>query len=363
MPRFPDEDLLRALAAGLPLIDVRAPVEFARGSIPGATNLPLLDDEQRAQIGTVYKQEGSEAAVALGHRLISSDVREVRIAAWKSFAAAHPQAWIYCFRGGLRSQSVRQTLKEQGFDLPLIEGGYKRVRQLLLTTTDAVATNQCFRVVSGYTGTRKTELLHSIRKLRPVCDLESLANHKGSAFGIHQKRPQPAQADFENRLAIEFMRTQDQGPIAIEDESRMIGYNVLPQKLFDKMQTEPVYLVEASRADRAAYLVKSYLLENLGYGKNEDPERLRQPIFEGLSLIRRRLGGLEFSNLVLLFEAAVTEHRRTNLIESHHAWVERLLKVYYDPFYQFHLSKIEPRIQVRGSFTEVREALLSGKAD
>src|SRR5262245_14688215 len=129
-----DAEIFELLLSGTPLIDVRAPIEFQRGSIPGSLNLPLLENEERAAVGITYKTEGPEAAVALGHRLVSGDLREKRIAAWVSFARENPKAWIYCFRGGMRSQLTQGALREVGVGLPIVAGGYKRMRNLLAST-------------------------------------------------------------------------------------------------------------------------------------------------------------------------------------------------------------------------------------
>jgi tRNA 2-selenouridine synthase len=117
-----------------PLIDVRAPVEFATGSLPNSVNLPILNDEERALIGTTYKTQGRETAIQLGHQLISGDVKEQRLQAWRSYIDLHPHAVIYCFRGGLRSQITQQWLKEAGIQRPLITGGYKAVRSFIIET-------------------------------------------------------------------------------------------------------------------------------------------------------------------------------------------------------------------------------------
>ena len=357
MPDVSDQEILNWLVSKRPLIDVRAPIEFTQGCVPGAINLPLLDDSERAQIGTVYKQKGNEAAVALGHQLISGETREMRIAAWKDFAVRNPSAALYCFRGGLRSQSVQRALREHGIEIPLINGGYKRVRQILMALTESISQSNSFHVISGYTGTRKTLLLGSLRGTRSVCDLEELACHKGSAFGSHSRNPQPSQADFENRLALELYRGAGEAPILVEDESRMIGYNVLPLQFYLKMQTSPVYLVEATIEDRAQYLTEQYLRENIGANTETDPEALREPVLAKLQLIRRRLGGLEYSNLVRMFEAALVDHRRVGEIDAHFGWVGRLLKIYYDPLYQYHLAKIGDRVVARGSFSEIQACL------
>ncbi|HBM45267.1 MAG TPA: tRNA 2-selenouridine(34) synthase MnmH, partial [Halomonas sp.] len=116
---------LKVIASNTPLIDVRAPVEFAQGSLPGAVNLPLMVDEERHQVGIAYKQQGQQAAIALGERLVSGEIKQARVAAWQAYLAQHPDASIYCFRGGLRSQIAQQWLVDAGLHRPRIEGGWK----------------------------------------------------------------------------------------------------------------------------------------------------------------------------------------------------------------------------------------------
>ena len=136
-----------------PMMDMRAPVEFARGAFPSAINLPLMNDLERQKVGTCYKQHGQQAAIALGHQLVSGHTKDERLAAWAAFARAHPEGYLYCFRGGLRSQIVQQWLKEEaGIHYPKVVGGYKAMRNFLLQTTQG-AVNECsFVLVGGLTG-------------------------------------------------------------------------------------------------------------------------------------------------------------------------------------------------------------------
>ena len=163
------------------MMDVRAPIEFAQGAFPGVVNLPLMNDEERQKVGTCYKQRGQEAAITLGHSLVSGEIKNGRIAAWAAFAKVHPHGVLYCFRGGLRSQITQQWLQsEAGIAYPRVIGGYKAMRTFLLETTQAAAQECDFTVLSGSTGTGKTEL---IAQLHHGIDLEGHANHRGSSFG------------------------------------------------------------------------------------------------------------------------------------------------------------------------------------
>ncbi|MDC6679308.1 rhodanese-like domain-containing protein, partial [Leclercia adecarboxylata] len=132
------------------LIDVRAPVEFAQGALPGAVNLPLMNDEERHQVGIAYKQQGQAAAIALGERLVSGDIKQARINAWQAYLTEHPDALIYCFRGGLRSQIAQQWLDETGASRPRLQGGWKAMRQALCARIESAAL-QPMLVVAGLT--------------------------------------------------------------------------------------------------------------------------------------------------------------------------------------------------------------------
>src|SRR5690554_3246183 len=183
----------------VPMMDMRAPVEFARGDFPTAVSLPLMTGIERQKVGTCYKNRGQQAAIELGHQLVSGATREQRIEAWAAFAQANPDGYLYCFRGGLRSQIVQQWLKsEAGIDYPRVVGGYKAMRTFLLETAQQAVTQCDFVLVGGLTGTGKTEV---IDQLNNSLDLEGHANHRGSSFGKHATE-QPTQIDFENRLAI-----------------------------------------------------------------------------------------------------------------------------------------------------------------
>ena len=133
MPERPDTDDYRALfLSPVPMMDMRAPAEFVRGAFPSALSLPLMSDEERAQVGICYKRQGQAAAIELGHQLVSGELKARRLAQWAAFARQHPQGYLYCFRGGLRSHTAQRWLREARIDDPLITGGYKAMRRFLL---------------------------------------------------------------------------------------------------------------------------------------------------------------------------------------------------------------------------------------
>ena len=204
--RVDTEDLRQVFLSGAPMMDMRSPVEFDKGAFPTAVNLPLMSDEERRKVGTLYKIQGQAAAIELGHFLVSGEVKENRLKAWCDFARSNPDGYLYCFRGGLRSQTVQTWLKEAGVDYPLIKGGYKALRRFLIDETDRIATQGDFLIIGGRTGSGKTLLVHD---LPTAVDLEGLANHKGSSFGRPVDDTQPTQIAFENALGVDLLRRNE----------------------------------------------------------------------------------------------------------------------------------------------------------
>lgn len=352
-----------------PIIDVRAHVEFAQGSVPGSFNLPLLNDDERAVIGTTYKVDGPAAAVALGHSLISGAVKEQRLLAWTSFLHQHPDAAIMCFRGGQRSHLVQAELQKAGFEQPLIEGGFKRLRGLLLERLLHAAETLPLRVISGFTGAGKTEVMrahHASGQVR-FLDLEKAARHRGSSFGVWPEG-QPAPAAFESDLGLSaslFLQSLDasENPIWIEDESRSIGKLVLPLRLFTAMAEAPMFILERPRDERARRLTFEYLSENYGFKDGIAPSETKAlqcelDIRRAVTNIERRLGGQETKTILAMADEAGRAFRQDGSFSNHWAWVERLLEKYYDPSYENHLGRITDRVVGRGPVEEFNSLVL-----
>ena len=338
--RSDSSDYAALFLADTPLLDTRAPLEFARGAFPGATNLPLMSDGERAAVGTCYKQQGQQAAMALGHELVAGGVREARIDAWQRFAEAHPSGYLYCFRGGLRSQIVQQWLAERGVIYPRVSGGYKAMRRFLIDTLQARSVTTPLVLVAGATGTGKTML---IRQLPRSIDLEGLAQHRGSAFG-RLLDEQPTQIDFENALAISLLRlTQRPGPVFLEDEGHLIGRVALPAALRERMARAPLLVLEYPLDERIDVVIDDYIVD-LGrrfaerFGE-EGPSRHRARLLEDLGRTRKRLGGERHAAVAALLEAAFDEQARSGSIDAHRAWIRRLLEDYYDPMYAYQLGR------------------------
>ena len=358
-------DLRSAFVECPTLIDVRAPVEFAQGALPGAVNLPVLDDVQRAAVGVEYKTRGAEAAVALGRSLVSGDDLERKMASWiAATAASNKQSLsIYCFRGGLRSQSVAAALRAVGVEVSTLEGGYKRARRALLETLERAGEGDRFAVITGFTGSRKTELIQEIaRGGGRAVDLEGRADHRGSAFG-GLRGPQRSQASFENAVAVDLLRVEARrapGPIALEDESRRIGRLDVPAPIFRALSSAPLYAIESAREERARHIIQVYLADYaLEAGADSAFASLRDDVTRALFAIERRLGGAETRELARMAHEAIAAHARSGNATVHLAWTERLLGSYYDPLYASHLAAAESRIVVRGDYAEIKAALAS----
>lgn len=358
-----DTDNYRALfLEDVPMMDARAPVEFAKGAFPGVVNLPLMNDLERQKVGTCYKQHGQQAAIELGHQLVTGKVKAERIQAWIDFTRANPDGYIYCFRGGLRSLLVQQWLKtEAGIDYPRVIGGYKAMRHFLLETVEQAAEKDNFILVGGMTGTGKTEVL---ARLNDGVDLEGIANHRGSSFG-KRATPQPAQIDFENALAIRLLKMQAAGArqFVLEDEARLVGRCSIPLPLFQGMQRYPLVWLEDSVEGRVTRILKDYVIDlcsefvvELGdqqEGFNAFAERLRQ----SLANISKRLGGEGYKRLAEIMDQALAEQAGTGSVELHREWIEALLREYYDPMYAYQRQNKASRIEFAGEQDAVVEFL------
>jgi tRNA 2-selenouridine synthase len=350
----------------VPMMDARAPVEFSKGAFPGVINLPLMNDLERQQVGTCYKQQGQDAAIKLGHQLVNGAVKAERVAAWTAFAQANPEGYLYCFRGGLRSQIVQQWLKEEaGIEYPRVIGGYKAMRSFLLETTEQALAQCDFVIVGGLTGTGKTEVL---AQLDNALDLEGHANHRGSSFG-KRVSPQPAQIDFENRLAIDILkkRAVGQQQFVLEDESRMVGSCTVPLGLHQGMQGYPLIWLEDSLEGRVTRILADYVTNLCAefvavHGVEQGFALFAERLQQSLSNILKRLGGERYQRLAASLTAALAEQRRSADVQLHREWIEGLLSEYYDPMYAFQRDSKSQRIEFSGDQAAVLEYLQQRQA-
>lgn len=372
--RRPDTDDYEALfLTDTPMFDTRAPIEFKKGSFPHVKSLPLMTDIERAKVGTSYKRDGQEAAIKLGHRLVSGKTKDERMALWLDFAKQNPNGYLYCFRGGLRSHTTQAWLAEAGCDYPLVKGGYKAMRRFLIDRLDNICDysadserSEKFYIVAGQTGAAKTDLL---LKFGNAIDLEGLANHRGSAFG-KRAAGQPSQIDFENALSIHFLRQHHKSPntpILLEDESHLIGRCALPQKLRSAMHKSPIVVVEADLETRVEHSFRNYILQKLAEWEAfcaADTSHENQVAFElfaqelrkSMFNIRKRLGGVRHQELTIMLDNALAAHEAGDN-SLHKDWIRVLLNEYYDPQYDYLLEKRKERIVFRGNAAEVEAYL------
>ncbi|MFT4815624.1 MAG: tRNA 2-selenouridine synthase [Pseudohongiellaceae bacterium] len=338
----------------LPLIDVRAPLEFKHGAFPNATNLPLLFDTERHEIGKKYKNAGKDAAINLGNELVSGESKEQRLGNWQKFLQVNPSAVVYCFRGGLRSQTVQQWLVDLEIEVRLVEGGYKALRRYLIDTIKTAGLSSKFMIIGGKTGSAKTHLLNS---LNFSIDLEGLANHRGSAFG-KRIQGQPSQIDFENQLAIALLKLpfKNVQQLFLEDESRSIGSISIPKEFHDKMTASPIAMLEESMEARVETIYKDYIYSNFQDFQIDDADAAQENfsvfLLGSLERIQRRLGAVKHAALNATMEQALSHNDPGESEALHRHWIERLLSEYYDPMYEYQMNKKLDRVIYRGSREE-----------
>jgi len=346
------EDFRRLFLEDTPLLDVRAPVEFHKGSLPLAENHPIINDEERHRIGTRYKEMGQDEAMALGYDLVSGDTKHRRIDAWKHFATQHPDGVLFCWRGGMRSKLAQQALyEESGILYPRIKGGYKALRHFLINELEISTESISYLRIGGRTGVGKTLFLNTLSN---SIDLEGIASHRGSAFGP-RAIPQPSQADFENALSIALLkyRAASHAPLAVEDESRNIGAVTIPENLFKKLRQSPLLLLEASREERVEISFKEYVVDTLEeyqryYGKERGYSLWSDYLLGSLDKIKRRLGGERHAAFRTMLERAIDVYQASADDALFKELIAELLFNYYDPMYDYQISKNEGLIAFRG---------------
>jgi len=343
-----------------PLLDVRAPVEFNQGAFPFTENVPLMNDQERTDIGIRYKNAGQEEAIELGHELVQGDIKDERVNHWADFFQQHPEGVLYCFRGGMRSKISQQWIYEKtGIIYPRVKGGYKAMRRFLIDELETSIQRIEPIILSGRTGIGKTIFL---KKIKQQIDLEGLFHHRGSVFGKHVT-PQPSQIDIENNLSIELLKHLNQGhtKIVLEDEGSNIGSRRLPESLVKKMKQSPIALLEASIDERIDITFQEYIIESLAehqsyYGEDLGFTRWAEQLIDSIDKIQRRLGGLRHKELKALLNNAIQQQIAGNT-EYHKEWIKVLLVDYYDPMYDYQLSKKQERVIFKGSQCEVSDYL------
>jgi tRNA 2-selenouridine synthase len=355
--REDSSDYRQLFLEDIPLMDVRAPVEFDHGAFPMATNLPLLDDQQREQIGIRYKHAGQEEAIRLGLKLATPDIREQRLLQWLGFTQANPEGYLYCFRGGLRSRTTQQWMCEAGVDYPLVRGGYKAMRRFLIDELEQSSREVNLICVGGLTGVGKTRVL---RKIRHHIDFEGLANHRGSAFGRDAIDRQPTVIDWENRVSIEFIKHREYFPgvpVFVEDEGRRIGRIAMPEYLFDALSKAPRAILQVDIDARIKLIGEDYILHNWPvyrrvYGDDAERE-FSSFVLDNLARIQKRLGGDRYRRVRQCFENALRELFLNGQVEYFYDGIRTLLEEYYDPMYRYQIESKQPRIIFEGPEAEL----------
>jgi tRNA 2-selenouridine synthase len=316
------------LSFRFPVLDVRSEGEFEHAHIPGAYNLSLFNNEERKDVGTIYKQKSREAAIKKGLDYFGPKMSSMIVAAEEIVAKQeHVQktVLVHCWRGGMRSAGVAWLLDLYGFKVYTAIGGYKAFRNWVL---EGFSKPHRLQILGGYTGSGKTELVHGLENRGAVViDLEGIAGHKGSAFGNIGLPKQPSQEMFENRLATLLHKKEMEHPkstIWLEDESQRIGTVNIPIPFWNQMRSSPVTFLDIDFNKRLDYLVKNY-------GKLNQ-EELRDAILR----IQKRLGGLETKTAV----AALDEG---NL----HACFSILLKYYDKHYYKGLNNRPDPKPAIK----------------
>ena len=360
------DDLQTLCLSDIPLIDTRSPSEFAKGSLPTATNLPLMNDEERAAVGLCYQQQGQDAAVQLGHELVTASKKAERVALWKRFAEHNPHGALFCFRGGLRSSITQQWLAEIGIDYPRIRGGYKALRRWLIAQSDDTFESSHIILLGGRTGVAKTRALNEGKDGDPLpgsVDLEGLANHRGSAFGKRTSE-QPTQIGFELALGVALVkhRSQHHPHLILEDEGRLIGRCALPLSLQAARQQADWVRLEASLDDRIQHSYENYILSNLDELNVNDSANgfnaFAAGLLDALDRIQKRLGGQRYQTLKGIMTDAIERHRRGDP-EQHKHWIALLLTDYYDPMYDYQMEKRNRPPVFTGSESAVADYLMA----
>lgn len=355
--RADTDDFLSLFLNDLPLMDVRAPVEFSKGAFPMADNRPLLDDEQRQQIGTRYTEAGEDEAIQLGLELATPEIRQQRLNHWRQFCEQHPNGYLYCFRGGLRSHTTQQWLKEQGVDYPLVKGGYKAMRRFLLEQFEQSIQKIPMILLAGPTGSGKTRVLQQIKYF---IDFEGLANHRGSAFG-RTLAPQPSQIDWENAVSIELLkhmhRHPEGTPLVVEDEARLIGRIYLPDELQAVMKESSLVVLERDMDSRVQLIHQDYIEQQWPQYQQQFGEQALQEFSEfvlnNLHRIRKRLGGVRYHQIQELFQLGLEQLNRSEETTGFKQGIRQLLEEYYDPMYQYQLDQRQGRVLFTGNEKEL----------
>jgi tRNA 2-selenouridine synthase len=303
------------LAKEHPVLDVRSPSEFNHAHIPGAISFPLFNDEERKIVGTTYKQQSREDAIKVGLDFFGPTMKD-RIITAEKIAKGNKTFLVHCWRGGMRSGAIAWLLDLYGFKVYTLVGGYKAYRNWALSLFKKEFP---ISIIGGYTGSGKTELLQALEKSgEQVIDLETIASHKGSAFGSIGMPVQPGQEQFENNLAMQLVRlAADPSTIWMEDESQRIGLVNIPGDLWNTMRRSKVYFLDIPFEKRLEHIVEEYgVLDS-------------QKLIDAIDRITKKLGHLQ------------AQQAKNFLAEGNTKASFDILLRYYDKFYEKSLHNRE----------------------
>ncbi|MUV38351.1 uncharacterized protein JNUCC1_02189 [Lentibacillus sp. JNUCC-1] len=296
----------------LALIDVRSPKEYQEATIPGSINIPIFNNEERAEVGTLYKQAGSEVAKQRGLEIFSAKLP----AFIEQFKALDSDMAVFCWRGGMRSKTAATVLDLMGIQVSRLKGGYRSYRKWIVNHLDQAPIHPDLFVLNGYTGSGKTTILHKLEALgEPVIDLEGMAGHRGSIFGHIGLKP-ANQKTFDALLFEKLTAYQQKSHIFIEGESKRIGKVVLPDAFFHQKETGKQLFIELPISERVNNILEDY-----------HPWDAPEAFMEAFSLIKKHI------------HTPVAKEVETHLIhERYPEAIELLLKYYYDPRYEHSIS-------------------------
>ncbi|QSZ41947.1 tRNA 2-selenouridine(34) synthase MnmH [Sulfurimonas aquatica] len=356
MQELPQSDDFKSIVLNnTPLIDVRAPIEFNKGAFKNCVNLPLMNDEERHLVGIKYKEHGNVEAIKLGHKLVKDEIKESRVKAWCDYKMQHPNALLYCFRGGQRSKISQEWMRESKIDITRLRGGYKAFRSYLMREIEESPKHFKPIIIGGRTGSGKTILLKDIKN---SIDLEGLANHRGSSFG-RKITPQPTQINFENALAYDLIQKLDYGfkELYFEDEGKYVGGVCIPKEFAEYLSSAPLIILETPESQRIEITFDEYVVQaQTSYKSHFEKNALQEwakDIGEAMKRINRRLGLERYKVVCELFEDALNEQMKNNSLNLYKTWVKYLLNEYYDPMYDYQIEKNASRIVFRGNSEEI----------
>jgi len=297
----------------LQLVDVRSPSEFEDATIPGSTNIPLFNDAERAEIGTIYKQVSIQAAKDRGLEIVSAKLP----AFIKSFEQIQGQKAVFCWRGGMRSKTTATVLSLMGIRAYRLTGGFRAYRKWVVETLEQMSLQQHAFVINGRTGSGKTAILQKLKEQGfPVIDLEGMAGHRGSIFGGIGLKPHN-QKTFEAHLVTELIKLRDKPFFLVEGESKRIGKAVLPAFLMEKKETGTQLMLQIPLEERVRNILEDYR-----------PWEHQEEVLVAFSRIRNRIHTPIAKEIELALEQ-----------ERYEEAVRHLLEYYYDPRYEFAISQ------------------------